>query len=219
MTSRCWWSWSTGDSFTDADSELSRYPATDSWSLDLTGFPQPDGTSDVLATQTDLSGVNETADGTSGELTIDSLAPALPTVDVLVTTDTEPTLTGTYDPSGFFELTVTVDSTPFTTADPALTVDAVSGVWSVDLTGFPLADGVYDVSAVQSDALGNLSADATADELVIDSSLPHRTDRGATVRPRSRAHPVGNLRSSGLQRADGHRRRADVRTRGRGAAI
>ena len=70
------------------------------WSLNLaavTGFaPLADGTYEVVAEACDSVG-NCSQDTTSNELIIDTVDPATPTVNTLITNDTTPTLTGTYE--------------------------------------------------------------------------------------------------------------------------
>ena len=76
-----------------------------------------------------------------------------------------------------------------------LTVVPSTGRWSLDLSGLPLADGVYDVEATQTDEVGNTSDDTTTGEL---NDRPDRCDSARSGRNghgRSRAHPDGNLRS------------------------
>ena len=154
------------------DPELTVDPGG-SWALDLGTLLTPlvDGIYDVSVTQSDAAG-NTAADGTPDELEVDTTAPRIPTVIPLSTVDTTPVLTGGYDPLDFAMLVVTVGPYTFDDSDPALTLDAGTGSWSLDLTGNPLADGTYDVSVTQSDPAGNDSSDTTADELVIDSAPP-----------------------------------------------
>jgi hypothetical protein len=119
---------------------------------------------------------NVITDPTTGELTIDTVAPEAPTVDAQVTNDTSPILTGTYDPSDApVALTVEVDGVVYVLGvDPALTVDDTAGTWALDLVdaGVVLADGPYDVVVTQIDGAGNSASDPTVDELVIDTVAP-----------------------------------------------
>ncbi|MBI2425866.1 MAG: putative Ig domain-containing protein [Candidatus Hydrogenedentes bacterium] len=118
-----------------------------------------DGTYDVTATATDAAG-NSSTDGTANELTIDATAPVV-TVAVLETNDSTPSLTGT----------VTDDSTTVLSVQVAgQTIAAINngnGTW----TAAPAAigDGVYDVGVTATDAFGNVGADATTNELRVDS--------------------------------------------------
>ena len=91
-----------------------------------------------------------------------------PTVNTLVTADTEPTLTGTWDEADATAtgLQVTVDGTTYTLGtDAALTSDG-SGNWTLNLTtaGQTLAVNTFDVSITTTDGTNNV-ADATTNEL------------------------------------------------------
>jgi len=153
------------------DAELTADAGAGTWSLNLDGTPDlAEGVYDVAVSSRDAVG-NETVDTGVDELTIDTTLPVAPTVDLLVTADPEPTLTGTYDPSDFGGLTVTVDGTSYTDADPELVLDP-GGTWALDLSGSPLADGVYDVLATQEDGAGLTVDDTTTGELTIDTVGP-----------------------------------------------
>ncbi|MEQ8681870.1 MAG: Ig-like domain-containing protein, partial [Cyclobacteriaceae bacterium] len=131
-----------------------------------------DGTYEVAVTSTDAAG-NSTPDGTNNELTIDTLDPAVPTVDALTTNDPSPVLTGTAEAGS--TVTVVINGVTFeTTADG-------SGNWSVNTqldvptAGGPFVDlgeGTYDISVTSEDAAGNSSSDATTNELSIDTTAP-----------------------------------------------
>src|SRR5690606_35069703 len=85
-----------GVTYTEGDGNLVDH-GDGTWTLQIpVGNEIPDGTYDVVATSTDLAG-NSTSDGTLDELTINSSAPTEPTVDVLVTNDPTPVITGTAD--------------------------------------------------------------------------------------------------------------------------
>ncbi|WP_290478504.1 Ig-like domain-containing protein, partial [Leeuwenhoekiella sp. UBA1003] len=102
------------------------------------------------------------------ELTIDTIAPTVPTVDPLVTNDNTPTITGTADSAD--DLVVVVDGVTYTEGDGNLTDDG-DNTWTLVIPT-PLADGTYDVMATATDAAGNSSSDATTDELTIDIMGP-----------------------------------------------
>ena len=69
----------------------------DTWTLNIPDADAlPDGVYDVVATATDDTG-NVSGDLTIDELTIDSLAPKVPTVDAQTTNDNTPIITGTAD--------------------------------------------------------------------------------------------------------------------------
>jgi hypothetical protein len=124
-----------------------------------------DGTYNVTANATDLAG-NTGTDGTSGELLVDTIGPAV-TVTPLDTTDTTPTVTGTVDDgdgSGVGAVVVTVDGNNY----PATVTDTS---WTANVTN-AVADGAYDVLATATDNLGNVDTDNTTDELTVDSTAP-----------------------------------------------
>jgi uncharacterized protein (TIGR03382 family) len=162
-----------GRSFTlGVDPELTANAGAGTWTLNLDGTGDlADGTYDVTVTTTDDVG-NTSVDASVDELVVDTTLPPAPTVDSLVTNDPEPTLTGSYAPSDFSELEVTVNGTTYDTSDAALTLDPVAGTWALDLSGSPLADGTYDVDVVQTDGSGNSAPDTTSGELVVDTAAP-----------------------------------------------
>ncbi len=139
------------------------------WTLaDDTVAPLADGQYDVLARATDTLG-NEGVDATDGELNIDTNGPTV-TVNVLITNDTTPALSGTVSENGV-TLVVTVAGIDY----PATNND--DGTWTLadDTISPPLAEGDYNVTVVATDALGNMGADSTADELRIDTTAPTLT--------------------------------------------
>ena len=160
-----------GSTYTLADAALT-VDGSGNWSLDLSVAGQflADGTYDVSVTQADGTG-SVVSDVTADEIVVDVL-PGLPTVDSLLTNQTQPTLTGSYDAGQLDSLSVTVDGSTYTLADAALT--ASGGAWTLDLSvaGQSLADGTYDVSVTATDAEGNGANDASADELVVDLTPP-----------------------------------------------
>ncbi len=97
----------------------------------------------------------------------DRQAPVV-TVAPCVTALGRPVLNGTVSEAGA-GVAVTVDGTT------AAAVNHGDGTWSLDLSGVlpgDLAEGVYDVVAVATDAAGNRAEDGTADELRIDRTPP-----------------------------------------------
>ncbi|NLF15815.1 MAG: hypothetical protein GX595_00960, partial [Lentisphaerae bacterium] len=97
----------------------------------------------------------------------DRQAPAV-TVAPSVTALGRPVLNGTVSEAGAV-VEVSVDGTA------AAAVNHGDGTWSLDLSGVlpgDLAEGVYDVVAVATDAAGNRSEDDTVDELRIDRTPP-----------------------------------------------
>ena len=154
----------------------------DAWTLDLSAIaPLADNTYQVIAIATDALG-NPTTDGTTDELVIDTTGPSAPVVNPLATSDTTPILTGTFDAADSAGLSVAVNGVTY-----VLGVDAelnTSGNnWTLDLSAIaPLVIGTYPVTAIASDSVGNLSIDATTDELVIVvNTAPVAVDDNITV--------------------------------------
>ena len=154
-----------GVTYTEGDGNLTDN-GNNTWTL-VIPTPLADGTYDVMATATDVAG-NGSSDATTDELTIDTMAPTVPTVDPLVTNDNTPTITGTADSAD--DLVVVVDGVTYTEGDGSLT-DNGDNTWTLVIPT-PLADGTYDVMATTTDAAGNSSSDATTDELTIDTIAP-----------------------------------------------
>ena len=100
--------------------------ATDgTWSFTVNTLA--DDTYDITATVTDTAG-NVSTDTTSNELTVDTTAPATPTVNTLTSNDTTPEITGTIGTSTALSLSetfsVALDGTSYT---PTVATD---GTWS-----------------------------------------------------------------------------------------
>ena len=141
------------------------------WSLALDGADvlAYDTVYEVVVTATDQV-LNSTGDVTSNEVLI--VNAAAPTVDVLVTTDSTPVVTGTspYPLGGGEQLDVTINGVTY--LDVAVVAD---GSWTKLIPpGDALADGTYNVDAVITKG-GNPVAggtDVTSGELTIDTQAP-----------------------------------------------
>ncbi|MFT5098768.1 MAG: hypothetical protein ACI9HY_000881, partial [Planctomycetaceae bacterium] len=96
--------------------------------------------------------------------TIDVLGT--PVVDTLVTTETQPTITGTWDNTTATALSVSVNLITYTLGvSPQLT--ETNGVWSLDLSNVQtLAPGTFDIS-VSTSGGGATAPDTTISELTI----------------------------------------------------
>ncbi|MCG8379016.1 MAG: DUF4347 domain-containing protein, partial [Proteobacteria bacterium] len=126
---------------------------------------------------TTISGVDRTIEVTINNGDIDSpVATATidvfgtPTVDTQTTTNTQPTITGTWDINNGSAtgLQVTVNGTTYTLGtDPALTTDA-NGNWSLNLStaGQTLPVATYNVSVSTTDGT-NTVVDETTNELTV----------------------------------------------------
>lgn len=145
------------------------------WSVTPTALGN--GQQVVSATATDAAG-NTGAVGTLS-LTIDTTPPAVPTVRSFPTNDLSPVLNGTTGTAAALAtgetLTVAVNGATYN-----VTADA-TGAWSLDLGTAAPATGTlgtfvnntsYSVTARVTDAAGNASVDATANELTIDTTPP-----------------------------------------------
>lgn len=131
--------------------------------------PLTDNTFPITVTVTDAAG-NSTEDTTSTELTIDTIAPVIPTVTALITNNTSPVIEGTATIAPGETLSVTVDGSTYAAGDGFL-VDNGDGTWALTLP-FVLAEGIFDVTATVTDAAGNSTSDVTTDELTIDLTAP-----------------------------------------------
>jgi len=158
-----------GITYSEGDGNLTDN-GDDTWSLTVpAGNELTEGTYDVSVTVTDLAG-NSADDSTTDELTIDLTDPTAPTVDLLLTNDTTPTITGTADSADF--LTVTLDGITYTEGDGNLT-DNGDDTWSLTVpAGNELVEGTYDLSATTTDLAGSTADDTTTDELTIDLTDP-----------------------------------------------
>ncbi len=158
-----------GAIYTEGDGNLTDN-GDDTWNLQIPdGDSLPDGTFDVVATATDAAG-NSATDGTTDELTIDTMAPTIPTVTAQITNDPTPLIEGTADSAD--DLTVEVNGTIYTEGDGNLT-DNGDGTWSLQIPdGNILPDDIYDVKANVTDVAGNSATDNTTDELTIDTMAP-----------------------------------------------
>ncbi|WP_228768239.1 Ig-like domain-containing protein [Limnohabitans sp. DM1] len=148
------------------------------WAITPT-TPLPEGLTNLSVTETNPTG--QTSVPTPLPVTIDTTAPAVPTVTSLTSNASAVVLSGTVGtaalPAGE-TLAVTVNGATYN-----VTPDA-SGQWSLPITGTgaatptsgtlaALVDGQsYAVTAVVTDAAGNASTDATTSELTIDAATP-----------------------------------------------
>ncbi|WP_445011736.1 Ig-like domain-containing protein [Vreelandella stevensii] len=123
-----------------------------------------DGELTVTAAATDNNGnpVNATTN-----VDLDTTPPTL-TVDAPNSNDTTPTITGTSDEIG---ATVTVVVTDAEGKEQTLTaVVLANGTWSADVE-VELAEGVYEVNATVSDAVGNVATADTSGEIDLTPPL------------------------------------------------
>lgn len=130
-------------------------------------------------TQTDAAG--NTGPAGTDSFTVDTTAPAKPTITGPTanssTTDTTPTITGTGDPGATIRVSVNGKVVGTTTV-------AADGTWSVTVTA-PLAVGAHTVTAVQTDAAGNVSQTSSPLAITITASSTTTTSGSATSSPGS----------------------------------
>jgi Ca2+-binding RTX toxin-like protein len=135
-----------------------------------------DGVYALYAKATDGAGNTSAASG-QYVITVDTTAPAAPTVTSLLTADISPLLSGTVTLGANEFLTVTVGGVTYSTTSvavppvPVVVVDASTNTWSLQL-GDLRTDTTYDVVVKVTDAAGNETADTTTGELVIDTLAP-----------------------------------------------
>lgn len=143
------------------------------WTFDYTGTTLADGVYVLTGEQTDPAGNMTTSAPRS--ITVDSVAPAIPTVQTQITNDQTPTITGTWDQATATGLEVTVNGVTFILGSaPQLTTDG-SGLWTLNMNGQPLLpEAIYEVSVQTRDAAGNTSGDLTANELTVDITPPSK---------------------------------------------
>ena len=148
--------------------------ADGTWSI--TSGLLSDGTHSLGATETDVAG-NVSAPTAGLMVKIDTANP-LPTIALApnsdsglagdgITNHTRPTLTGTAKPGS--SVTITDMSTGSPIVISTVVADA-SGNWSYT-PGFPIADGIYNITATSTDTAGN-AASSSLLPLAIDTVAP-----------------------------------------------
>ncbi|GIC83681.1 hypothetical protein FMO003_39610 [Moritella sp. F3] len=129
-------------------------------------------TYDVTATVTDAAS-NTAVDTTSGEVTIDTTAPSVPTVIAQTTSDTSPVITGSAVIADGESLSITVNGATYNN------VTVTNGNWSINTQTASVDSGVlaafvdgqtYNVEATVTDSAGNESIDSTNSELIINAA-------------------------------------------------
>ena len=132
--------------------------------------PLADGPYVAHANATDAAS-NVSANSTDLGFTIDTAAPAAPTitspVDGSRTNDTTPTFSGTAEAGS----TVTVSETSPSAAIICSGVANGSGIWTCT-AGTPLAEATYTFHANAQDAAGNVSGDSADLTLTVDTTAP-----------------------------------------------
>lgn len=149
------------------DGELSS-DGNGNWTLKL-GKDLADNTYDVVAIATDKAG-NSSADRDFGEVIVDSSAPAVPTVNTLLTRQRKPVITGAWPSAEAETLSVSVASRTYRAgAGDGLVTDGNN--WTLRISD-NMEDGTYNVSAKAISSDGTVAVDASEAELTIDATPP-----------------------------------------------
>src|SRR4029078_12624030 len=141
------------------------------WTL-VTLATIPDGSYGISVHTADAAGNVSDATATNA-LIVDTVPPTTPTVNSLVTNNSQPVLTGTWDEGsagGAALLEVTVNGATFTLGTSAQLTSDGSGHWILFTTA-TIPDVVYNVPVHTADAAGNVS-DATATNALIVDTVP-----------------------------------------------
>ena len=138
------------------------------WGFEVpAGDALADGDYTVTVTRYDLAG---NAQVVTGNISVDTVPPVVPTVDALTSPTSTPTVTGTATLGVGEVMTVEVDGVVYNHTGPQLTVGG--GTWSLNIISDIDPDGTYEVIATVSDPAGNQSVDTTVGELIIDTLEP-----------------------------------------------
>ena len=125
----------------------------------------------VVAKVTDAAG-NSVIDPGVDDLLVDLTAPSAPGVTSLTTNNITPVIAGTATVSQGETLSVTVNGITYISGDGNL-VDNADGTWELTIPADDaMAEGIYDVTATQTDSAGNTSTDPSSGELLIDTTPP-----------------------------------------------
>jgi microcystin-dependent protein len=120
----------------------------------------------IKVEQTDIAGNVSAIGSNAATITVDTTAPAAPTVNALTTANTTPTITGTATVGAGEVLTVVVNSVTYTAGGADLTLAGTD--WTLVIPpGDALAVGTYSVTATVTDTAGNATSDNTDNELII----------------------------------------------------
>ena len=148
--------------------------------------PLAEGLHTITVTATDPAG-NESTPSTPFPFTVDTVKPALPTLDKLEddvapvtgpiardgsTNDDLPLVSGTGEPGTTISVFDSKSPTPATPIGTATV--AANGTWSLTPTR-PLAEGPHEFSAIASDAAGNVSDPTAKLPFTVDKTAPTGT--------------------------------------------
>lgn len=150
--------------------------AVGAWSITLT-FPLTDGTHTLAVRATDAAG-NTSGDSPTLRILVDTTPPSAPSILVLrsadgtpialggATNDANPVVQGNAEPGVTVELFAGGISLGSSLAD-------AGGTWIIAVAaGATLADGVHELTAIQSDLAGNRSAASPLVSVTVDAAPP-----------------------------------------------
>ncbi|KAB2826117.1 Ig-like domain-containing protein [Aliivibrio finisterrensis] len=141
----------------------------------LTVSMEAEDSSGNTVTVTDTTVLDTTADNDGDGVTvaITGITEDTGTAGDYVTTDNTLKISGTVDVDDNNTLSVKVGDNTYTVGDGKLSVSVSGGVWTLDLEGSELADGVHRVMASVTDANGN-TTNATQD-VTVDTTYGEET--------------------------------------------
>ncbi|MDJ0878497.1 MAG: DUF2341 domain-containing protein [Halieaceae bacterium] len=165
------------------------------WSLDYTATTLADGSYTLTAQATDTA-TSETGAVSAGfNFTVDSVAPAAPTVVSLsedtgaadlITADNQLVFAGTAEPDSQVEVFLDASSIGTASADG-------SGNWIFDHSATTLADGAYNLTAEATDLAGNTSPTSGAFSFRVDTVPPPNNAPTGSVSIDNTAPAQGDL--------------------------
>jgi hypothetical protein len=151
------------------------------WSTNV-ALPASGSTLTETATVSDPVG-NVSAPSAAAVATVSTVAPTAPAVAAVTTTSTDPSLSGTFDPTD--GLSVTVDGQTYTLGTSAA-LTAQGNNWTLNLAeaAQTLLPGVtYTVSATATDAAGNEARASAPAQILVPPPRPQTDSAPAPVTP------------------------------------
>ena len=151
------------------DSELTS-DGKGNWTLKPSS-PLADGVHDIVVSITDSKRA-AAVDDSKDEVSIDTAAPAAPTIaGKLVTKSSQPVITGSWAHKDAQSLAVKLGDKQYALGKDSSLVSDDKGIWTLT-PPVPLADGVYDLTVKTADKAGNVSTATLPDAVTIDTKEP-----------------------------------------------